>query len=96
MAGKALLPAGGPGSPEVGQLAVVAPQVARRRTRHPVDTGELTDPQVQVHAERGAPGDDPDMAERRHQVGEERDPLVLAAGRRTARGLGKQRRGEVA
>ena len=51
---------------------------------------------MQVHAERGAPGDDPDVAERRHQVGQERDPLVLIAARRAARRLGKQRLGEVA
>ena len=42
------------------------------------------------------PGDDPDMAERRHQVGQERDPLILVGARRAARRLGKQRLGEVA
>ena len=51
---------------------------------------------MQVHAERGAPGDDPDVAERRHQVGEERDPLVLVGARWAARRLGKQRLGEIA
>ena len=50
---------------------------------------------MQVDGERGTPGDDPDMAERRGKVREERDPLVLAAGDRTAGGLGEQSRGEV-
>ena len=80
----------------VGQFAVVAPQVARRRGRHAVDPGELSNPQMQVHAERGAPGDDPDVAERRHQVGEEREPLVFATGRWAARRLGEKGLSEVA
>ncbi len=50
---------------------------------------------MQVDGERGTPGDDPDMAERRDKVREERDPLVLAAGDWTAGGLGEQGRGEV-
>ena len=50
---------------------------------------------MQVNGERGTPGDDPDMAERRDKVREERDPFVLGAGDWAARWLGEQGRSEV-
>ena len=51
---------------------------------------------MQVNPERRAPDDNPDMAERRRQVSEEREPVVLLVGRGAAGRLGKQRLGQVA